>query len=533
MTEGILTLLGGIGMFLFGMTTMTDALRALASDRARAMIARFAATPLRGLASGIAITGVVQSSSATMVMTIGFVGAGLLTFAQALGVILGANVGTTITGWIVMVLGLKLQLGTIALPALLAATMTRLTLRGTPARAADVAIGLSLVFIGLDFMQSGLSVFEGRVTPETFPGNDWWGRLQLVAIGVAVTVVTQSSSAGVAAALVLLGAEAIRFEQAAAMVIGLSVGTSFTGLLASIGGSRAMLQTAMSNLLFNFAIGIPGYLLLDLITPVVEPGGIFWDPQLALVLFHTGYKLAGAAVFLPLLGPFSRLVVRLVPERDEMLTAALDRRLLSDPATALDAATTTTRRIAVEMFAAVAAALRPGAGDVALAQARERAQAALDELHRFLAAITVPEGRETEADRYAALLHQFDHLSRLTHRAGQTARIATLRNDPALRRPALVLARRLARHAEGQDGSALSGRRLGWLAAQLEWRENRMRRSLLGRRGIGGLATDQIFARTDSTRWMRRVAVHAGRIVHYHVLARTEMPEPAEPAPSG
>ena len=525
MTEGILTLLGGIGMFLFGMATMTDALRAIASDRARRLIAGFARTPLRGLLSGVAITGVIQSSSATMVMTIGFVGAGLLTFAQALGVILGANVGTTITGWIVMVLGLKLQLGTVALPALLVATLTRFVLRGTLARAADVAIGLCLIFIGLDLMQIGLAVFEDRVTPAAFPGSDLRGRLQLVGIGIGITVVTQSSSAGIAAALVLLGGGAISFDQAAAMVIGLSVGTSFTGLLASLGGSRAMLRTAMSNLLFNFSIGLPGIALLAPLSAAVSDAGPDLDLQLALVLFHTLYKLSGAAVFLPLLGPFARVLQRLVPERTDSLTAELDRRLRSDPASALDAAATTTRRIAAELFAALAVTMRPGAGDAAMAATRERATIALDELHEYLAAIAVPEGREAEARRYTALLHQFDHLTRLVHRAGQTRRIASIRSEKVLRRIATVLAQRLKRRADGKDSAARSAARLGWLAVHLEHREARLRRRLLGRTSLSGLGTEQVFALTDATRWMRRVAVHAERIVHYQDLARTRMPD--------
>ena len=153
MDAGILTLLGGIGLFLFGMHSMTGALRGLAAGAVRTGLARFTRTPLSGTLTGAVATATIQSSSATMVTVVGFVGAGLLTFPQALGVIFGAGIGTTFTGWMVLFLGFRLPLSAAALPALFFASLAVLLAGGQVARVAQAVAGLALVFIGLDFMQ--------------------------------------------------------------------------------------------------------------------------------------------------------------------------------------------------------------------------------------------------------------------------------------------------------------------------------------------------------------------------------------------
>ena len=160
MSSEILALMGGVGLFLVGMEIMTEALRALASRHLRAFLARFTTSPLTGALTGAASTAVIQSSSATMVTVIGFVGAGLMTFPQALGVIYGANVGTTFTGWIVAMLGLKLSLGTIAQPVLLASVLASLLSTRRASRIARAVAGFSLIFIGLDIMKDAVAGFE-------------------------------------------------------------------------------------------------------------------------------------------------------------------------------------------------------------------------------------------------------------------------------------------------------------------------------------------------------------------------------------
>jgi phosphate:Na+ symporter len=202
-------ILGGVGLFLLGMLVLTGGLRGLAGDALRRLLARFTRSPVSGAIAGAVTTAVIQSSSATTVTAVGFVGAGLLSFPQALGIVFGANIGTTVTGWLVAILGFKLELATIAPPLLVAGVLLRLFASGTARQAGWALAGFSLLFIGIDALQQGMGAFEGRVTPENFPEDSPSGRLRLVLIGVAITLVTQSSSAGVATAMVALGTGAI------------------------------------------------------------------------------------------------------------------------------------------------------------------------------------------------------------------------------------------------------------------------------------------------------------------------------------
>ena len=199
MSGDILTLLGGTGMFLLGMRMMTGALGELASRQTRAVLRRVTTSPLTGAVAGAATTALIQSSSATLVMTIGFVGAGLLSFPQAMGVVFGANVGTTITGWMVVLLGFKLDLARLALPLLFAAGLLLALGRGSWGRVGGLLAGFSLVFLGLDMMQAGAEGFRDGLLTFAPTAETLWGRLRLLLLGVAVTVVIQSSSAGVAA----------------------------------------------------------------------------------------------------------------------------------------------------------------------------------------------------------------------------------------------------------------------------------------------------------------------------------------------
>ena len=258
-----------------------------------------------GALTGAATTALIQSSSATTVATIGLVGAGLLTFPQALGVIFGANIGTTLTGWIVATLGFKVKLGLIAPVMTLAGVLLRLFARGALAEAGLGLAGFSLLFIGLDMMQAGLAALEGGVTPTVFPDDTVFGRFQLVLIGVAITLVTQSSSAGVATALVALHTGAISFYQAAALVIGMDVGTTFTAVIASLGGSTAMRRTGYAHVTYNVATGLMAFAILPVFVwataGFLERGG---DQQLTLVAFHSLFNLIGVLAILPITGVF-------------------------------------------------------------------------------------------------------------------------------------------------------------------------------------------------------------------------------------
>ncbi|MDP5367493.1 MAG: Na/Pi symporter [Paracoccaceae bacterium] len=537
MTGGLMTILGGIGMFLFGMKIMTDALREAAGSRLRHLLSRFTTTPLAGVLTGTAATAVVQSSSATTVMTIGFVGAGLLSFPQALGVIYGANIGTTVTGWIVTLFGFKLKLGSLALPALFGASLLALLGQGAWARVGRVLAGLCLLFIGLDMMQAGAAGFGDRLTPQTLPQGGLLGDLQLVLLGLAVTVVMQSSSAAMAVALVLLGSGGISFEQAAAMVIGMNLGTTVTAILASVGGSVTMRQTALANLLFNAGTALLAYPLLVLGGPVLTQAADVAGETTALVLFHTGFNVAGALVFLPFTAVFARRVERMVPDRSAQvrpggLDLALDPALLKDEGAAMDAVQTALGRVARHVFAALGRALSPVSDMRGLATIEEVARPALAEIEDYVTRINLPDGKPAERDRYGALLHQADHLERLIKRLERRSVVPVLLSDPALSRLSRALGATLRRAADpAVDG--LEAGRLQRLAQRIEGRTRQHRRATLLHEHVGLISVAEMFDRTDAMRWLRRVAEHTARIAHYNgwMPGVTDRQAPDAPGP--
>ncbi len=537
-TASLLALLGGVGLFLFGMQTMTAALRELASDRMRALLAGFTRTPLSGALTGAATTAAIQSSSATMVMTVGFVGAGLLAFPQALGILYGASIGTTATGWIVLILGFKLKLGSIALPLLFAASLLALLGHGQTARAARGLAGFALIFIGLDMMQAAMAGYQGQLTPESFPAPDLAGRFLMIGIGVVVTMLTQSSSAGVAAALVLLGGAAIDFEQAAALVIGMHVGTTFTAFLAAIGGTRAVTQTAVANVIYHVAGGLIALPLIDVFAALARAGLTGGDPKIALVLFHTGFNLVGVALMLPLTPAFAALIQRLLPERLEATPVArLDRRLLSDTGAALDTAGRVLREEADLLLAALADALRPDAPPEPLAAACARAAADFEALGDFLARIQVAEDRAGDLERLNAQLQELDHLRRLQFRCSQAARLRGAVREERLGRAATVLRAVLVRHLAETEPPPGLDRRLERLEARLRRIEARVRHAVLRRPPhVLGMTVAEVMYLSDAIRWLRRTSHHVARILHYQGLAwRPPDPahyRPAEPATS-
>ena len=544
MPAEIFVLLGGIGLFLYGMQALTAELKVMVTDRARGAIRRYAGRPVPGMAVGAGLTAIIQSSSATLVMTLGFVGAGVLTFTQSLGIILGANVGTTFTGWMVMLFGVKINLGLIAFAVLFFAGLLRIIFSGAIARLGGVVSGLALIFIGIDLMQDGMEIFDGLLTPETLPADTLWGRLQLLGLGVVVTVITQSSSAGIAATIVLLAEGHLTFTQAAALAIGTTVGTTFTGILASIAGTNSMRRAALANLVFNMTKGIIALLLLDGIARLLAAGGQMQDPTVALVVFHTGFTVIGALLFLPIIGPFGRLIERLLPERKQPIERELDPRFLSDPSAALDITLSVLRRHVCELSAYLGHALRPGvaAGAAGGAVDPDSITRELDAVGEFLSKLNLPDRDRLRLERRGDLMSLIDHMRRLLHRAGQSGRITVAVYEPSLHREAMYLGAILRRIVE-HEGSFVPGdpdaalrhaavlsamhARLQRSVARMTRREERLRRRVLASRA----APPRLFALTDSIRWLRRSNTHVERVLHHLGAAEEQAfsPAPYEP----
>lgn len=528
--------LGGLGLFLLGMVLLTGGLRGLAGPSFVAGLRRFTRSPLSGVATGCAATALVQSSSATTVGAVGLAGAGLVSFPQALGIVFGANLGTTVTGWMVALLGFKLKLGVAAAPLVLVGVLWRLAGRGRGVHAGEALAGFGLVFLGIGGLQAATVGLEGVVTPERFPAGGLLGTLQLVGIGVAMTLVTQSSSAGVATAIAAVAAGMVSFGQAAAMVIGMDVGTTVTAALATVGGSVAARRTGWAHVIYNLFTACGALLLLPLYVAALEavaPGATTAEPELALVGFHTSFNALGVGAVLPFTASFARLIERVVPRRPPSLAEKLDRRLVREPELALRTAGETLAEIGALVLGDLARVVRSGDPEDA-ARSRRVAPAALVETQAFLARLPVAadgEGRAVVLERAAAALHVVDQLRRLVDRLGQHERAPVLATDPQLRESAGALAAALEdARPQLPDEAPLAD-----LAGGLAGRRAAYRHEVMARALAGGLPADDALARMDAWRWLERTTHHAWRAVHHlaRLQAETpppELPEPPEPA---
>jgi phosphate:Na+ symporter len=511
---------GGLGLFLLGMTVMTRGLREAAGESLARVLARFTRSPTSGAATGAVVTAVVQSSSATTVAAVGFVAAGLLTFGQALGVVLGANAGTTATGWIVAVLGFKVDLGAVAPPLVLAGMLGHFFLRGR-ARALGLALaGFALIFVAIDVLRDGLSGLGDVVRPEALPDDTPVGRLALVGLGIAITVVTQSSSAGVAMALTALHGGLLTLGQAAALVVGMDVGTTATAALATVGASVAARRTGLAHVVFNLLTGVMAYLLLQPYGELARRVGLAAEPELALVAFHTGFNVLGVLLVLPVAGRLRALVERLVPERGPPLTRRLDEAALVDPTLGLHAVAGALREIAGHALAAAADLVRRAAPPAESARALAGAGEALSEARRYLARIESERGRPESRAAHAALMHALDHVGRLIDRTSRSAPPPSVHAE----RDIASVTGELAASMEAPIGSGPDAlARQAALATRLREGEGGWRSRVIAGAAHGNLAEDEALEQLNELRRLRRLAYHAWRIRQHLAEAAGEV----------
>ena len=251
----IFTLLGALGMFLYGMNLMSSGLQKASGDKLRSFLSAMTSNPFKGVLTGLGITSVIQSSSATTVMVVSFVNAGLLTLAQAIGVIMGANIGTTVTAWLVSWLGFKADISVLAVPLMLFGFLFSNSKKNQRQNIGELIVGFCLLFLGLSFMKE--SVPDLNETPEVLDFVKTWSSygfssvLLFLVFGTVLTLVLQSSSATMAITLIMLSMGWIPFEMACAMVLGENIGTTITAnIAASIGNTQAK-RAAMSHTIFN------------------------------------------------------------------------------------------------------------------------------------------------------------------------------------------------------------------------------------------------------------------------------------------
>jgi len=520
--RSILEGIGGLGLLLLGMIVMTEGLRELAGDTIRSWLARFTRSPWSGAATGALGTAVLQSSSATTVAAVGFVSAGLLTYPQALGIVFGATLGTTFTGWMVALVGFKWSLGSVLLPLVLIGAVLRLFARNGVASLGFAVAGFGLMFVGIDLMQEGLGGLQDVMTPDRLPGDTLPGRLALVAIGVLITVLTQSSSAGVATAVTAVHTGAIHFEQAAAMVIGMNVGTTITAVFAAIGGSAGARRTGFSHAVYNVVTSTGAFFLISpyvWMWDVIAPRALPEQAEIGLVAFHTLFNALGLVLIVPYAAPFGRMMERLVPDRGPVYAGELDEALLEDRTLALDAVHGAVGDLMDALIRHVGFAL----GDETRGKRADlpRLEEALDKAHAFLDRVHVAGGEDPKWERLVHLVHALDHMQRLGERCEETERIETARTAAGLREHRDAFVESLwdildhFEHNRWHDATKTAKA----LTERIHEQVRPMRADVMERIARGDEAVASGTELLEAIRWMRRVSKHVARIAEHYAQA--------------
>ncbi len=562
--ETIVSIVGGIGLFLLGMAVMTDGLKALAGTALKTVMEKAAATPLLGTFWGAVITLLVQSSSATTMTTIGLVSAGLLTFPQGLSLVFGANIGTTGTGWLVAAFGVRISLTAAALPIVFIGALLKVVGRGRLAAAGAAIAGFALILVGLSTLQQGMGGLAESLHPSDLPTitnaagavtlSGLVNVLVLVVAGAVMTTVMQSSTASIAVTLSALYAGAVGLDQGLALVIGQNIGTATSSAVAAIGASSTAKRLAVAYIAFKLVAALIAIVLFPFATPVIVRLAQSIDPTTLLAAYHTAYNVIGVAVLLPLMGPFTRLIERFVPERGSPFTKYLDPAALRSPTVAVEAVRRTVERAVETLCVATAtglegatagATVRPAIDDATLAQASEALRQAGD----FLSQADPPPSEGGHA-WYTSTVHALDHATRLAEAADAMAKTGVATDGPEELNAAALCAQSmreaagaavgLARsagpgHAADDDlakGAADAPAKDAVLSLERDARaladlKAAHRSATLEMVASGKLTATAAIARVDAVALLSRLAHHAWRAVaHLEVAAASRMELP-------
>jgi phosphate:Na+ symporter len=511
-------LLGGIGLFLMGMILLTDGLKAFAGEALRKTLIRFTGSPLKALGSGALLTAVVQSSSATTVTVIGFVSAGLLTFSQSVGVVIGASLGTTTTGWVVAVLGLKVSIGYYALPLVGVGAFLRLLARGRWKSFGWSVAGFGFIFIGIETLQTGMTGLAGYINVANLPQTGLISHFLAMVIGIVMTIVMQSSSAAVATTLTALHTGTINFEQSASLLIGSAIGTTVTGAIAAIGGSVSAKRTALAHVTFNLATGLIAILLLPLLLWVIRLAQfhLSLDPgAVSLAAFHTVFILVGVVIFFPFLDRFARTIERWLPEVEMGALRHLDNTVLNMPAVALEVTRRALSEVGCEVFRCLAQLSQTHS---AIGQSElTKLEMSIDRIQTFFASIPTDGGESPISELRVSQVHSLEHLNRLLGRLSPTEATKKMLSHDRLKE-GLGLCQEILRLGES---GLIANANDEWLVkmeqavARLGEIRDQERRGILKEVARGERELALTLQVIDALRWLERVGYHSWRVSYY------------------
>ena len=319
----IFSLVGSLALFLFGMKTMSEGLEKFAGDRLRSILAAMTKNRMMGVLTGILITALIQSSSATTVMVVSFVNAGLMTLAQSIGVIMGANIGTTVTAWIISAVGFKVDIAAFSIPLLAIGMPLIFSGKGNRKSFGEFIFGFSFLFMGLAFLQDvatamGIGDMVAGILAHV-PQDSFFTILLFIVVGALVTMIVQSSSAAMAITLMLFGMNipGFGFEQAAALAMGQNIGTTITAFMASFTANTQARRAALAHMFFN-VFGVVAFLIVfypacDAVSWVVENFMGGGNDLFKLSAFHTAFNIINTLLLIGFVKQIEMFVCRVLP----------------------------------------------------------------------------------------------------------------------------------------------------------------------------------------------------------------------------
>lgn len=322
---------------MFGMFLLEESVKALSGRAFKDLIKRYTSNKYKAVLSGSLATAILQSSSAVTLIILAFVGAGFMAMGNAIGVIIGANLGTTITTWIVATVGFKFKIEAFAMPliGLGGLGLMFINKEGKWGNLSKLMVGFGFLFFGLDMMKGSLEILTAGFHIEDLPKLGAWF---YVLVGFLLTALLQSSSASIAIILTALFSDALDFERAAAMVIGGNIGTTVTVLIGTINAEVIKKRVAYSHFLFNFLTALVALILLPILIYLVNDiFSLQADPVMGLAVFHTIFNLMGVLIFLPFIHQFSLLIIKLFPEKINLVTNFIHKVNLEVPEASIEA----------------------------------------------------------------------------------------------------------------------------------------------------------------------------------------------------
>ncbi len=341
--------LAGLGIFLLGMLMIEGALSKLAGRSFKRFLRRFTDRPIKAILGGTAVTAVLQSSSVVSLMVLAFVGAGIIELQNAIGIILGSNLGTTMTGWVVAYFGFQFDIEKFALPfiAIGGLGMVFFSNKEKLNEFAKLLVGMGFIFLGLEYMKSSMELLATTFDLSPYVA---YGPYFLFVVGFVLTAIIQSSSASMVITLSALNAGIIPLESAAAMVIGSDLGTTITTIFGGLGGTASKKRVALSHFLFNLITDLLALALLFPILRLITEVLNITNPLLSLVAFHSTFNLLGIIIFLPFLKIFARFLNKRFTKGELHVTTFINNVPVEVPEVAIEALRKEVRHLISRIF---------------------------------------------------------------------------------------------------------------------------------------------------------------------------------------